>query len=121
MRLIGYIFLPAVAGIGLGTFYFGGLWLTLSRLMTTRNPLLLTLGSYLGRLALSFLGFYMVARAAEWQGLLVCLAFFLFVRTFMVRRWGKPVLAARGSGRTIPGEGPPTDSDLSAGERPEQP
>ncbi|MHB9053960.1 MAG: N-ATPase subunit AtpR [Thermoleophilia bacterium] len=95
MNAVDYIFLPAVAGISLGTLYFGGLWLTLGRIMTTRNPALFILGSYLGRLSASFLGFYLVARAGQWQGLLVCLAFFILVRTVMVRYWEKPQLISK--------------------------
>ena len=92
MTVVDYVFLPAVAGIGLGTIYFGGLWWTLGRIMTARNPALFTLGSYLGRLAAAFLGFYLIARTGQWQGLLVCLAFFILARTVMVRYWGKPQL-----------------------------
>ncbi len=84
------IFLPAVAGIVIGAFYFGGLWLTLGRLMSTKRPALLTLGSYLGRLAVCFLCFLLLARVAGWIGLLVCLAFFILARTAMIRIWGRP-------------------------------
>ena len=119
MNLIDYILLPAVAGVGLGTFYFGGLWLTLDRLMTSKNPALLTMGSYIGRLALSFLGFYAVARAGQWQGLLVCLAFFLFVRTVMVRRWGRPARSRQRSAASpgITNGASPMDGSSDNGEQ----
>ena len=35
-----------MAGIALGVFFYGGLWLTVRRLLMTRHPVLLTLGSF---------------------------------------------------------------------------
>jgi len=84
------VLLTAAAGLALGVFYFGGLWLTLQRLVASSQPALLTLGSYLGRLAVCFLGFFLIARVGGWQGVLVCLLTFILVRIAMVRRWGKP-------------------------------
>jgi len=84
------VLLPAAAGLALGIFYFGGLWLTLRRLLDSKQPALLTLGSYLGRLAVCFAGFFLIARVGDWQGVLVCLLSFLLVRVALVRRWGKP-------------------------------
>lgn len=93
MDALTYILFPAIAGIGLGTVYFGGLWLTLQRLATSRRPAFLVLGSYLGRMALCFLALLAIARLGGWQGLLVCLAGFITVRFVIVRRLGKPALA----------------------------
>ncbi len=39
-------------GIGLGVFFFGGLWLTMNRLAGSKSPILLTLGSFLFRSAI---------------------------------------------------------------------
>ncbi len=75
------------AGIGLGIFYFGGLWLTVRRLPTARRPALLSLLSFFGRLALVLLGFYLVM-GARWERLLVCLLAFLGSRVVLVRLWG---------------------------------
>ena len=38
-------------GMGLGIFYFGGLWLTVKKLPGSQCPILLALGSYMVRLA----------------------------------------------------------------------
>jgi F1F0 ATPase subunit 2 len=83
---IFYLFVVFIAGIGIGLFYFGGLWVTVKRLPTTRHPALLTLGSSMGRTGLSLLGFY-VAMGGRWERLLACLIGFLVARHFSVRRW----------------------------------
>jgi len=49
-----------VAGAALGLFFYGALWFTVRRLVTTGHPVLLTLGSF-------------------WLRLLVVLAVFLFL------------------------------------------
>jgi len=75
------------AGIGLGIFYFFGLWLTVRRLTTTRRPVLISLSSFFGRLAAVLLGFYFVM-GGRWERLIACLVGFLAVRVVVVRRRG---------------------------------
>jgi F1F0 ATPase subunit 2 len=79
--------LALVAGFGLGLFYFGGLWLTVRRIPTTRHPALLTLGSFVGRTLLTLAGFYLVMDG-RWERLALCLLGFLAARTVLVRKWG---------------------------------
>lgn len=74
-------------GIGLGIFYFGGLWMTVQRLPTARRPVFMSLGSFFGRLAVVLGGFYFVM-GGHWERLLVCLLGFLCARFVLVRRWG---------------------------------
>ncbi|NIO10485.1 MAG: ATP synthase subunit I [Deltaproteobacteria bacterium] len=83
---IFYLFVVFMAGIGIGVFYFGGLWVTVRRLPTTRHPALWTLGSFMGRTGMSLLGFY-AAMGGRWERLLACLFGFLLARHFLVRRW----------------------------------
>jgi F1F0 ATPase subunit 2 len=90
------ILIPAIAGLVLGTMYFGGLWLTLRHLARSHQPAFLAFGSYFGRLAACFTGFYLISRVAGLPGLLVCLAAFIIVRMVLVRRWGKPELNFQG-------------------------
>lgn len=52
----------AVAGVALGVFFFGGLWLTATRLVDSDHPALLLAGSYLGRMAVLALSFYVLLR-----------------------------------------------------------
>ena len=75
------------AGIGLGLFHFGGLWLTVRQLPTARRPLLLSMCSFLGRLGVVLFGFYLVMDN-HWERLLVCLLGFLGGRVILVRVWG---------------------------------
>jgi F1F0 ATPase subunit 2 len=85
MNELVQLVLAATAGMALGLFYFGGLWLTVRRLPTSRSPALLTLGSFAGRLAVTLLGFYLVT-GGRWERLLACLAGFLIARTLLVHR-----------------------------------
>lgn len=87
MNQVGVLVLAFAAGLGLGLFYFGGLWLTVQRLPRSRHPGLLTLGSLIVRLGVTLPGFYLVM-AGRWERLLVCLAGFLVVRLVLVRRLG---------------------------------
>lgn len=77
--------LALLVGIGLGLFYFGGLWLTVQRLPTIRHPALLMLGSFLMRTLAALSGFYVVMNGS-WARLLICLAGFLTIRTVLASR-----------------------------------
>jgi F1F0 ATPase subunit 2 len=77
--------LALAAGLGLGVFYFGGLWLTVRRLPTARHAGQLLLASAFVRMAVTLAGFYLVA-GGQWQRLLICLLGFFSVRVIMVRR-----------------------------------
>jgi len=83
------LWLPLVfgAGIVLGLFYFGGLWLTVRRIPSTRRPGLLSFASFVVRTAAAMLDFYVVM-GGRWERLLIALAGFLVFRTVAVRRWG---------------------------------
>ena len=79
--------LALVAGLGLGTLFFYGLWLTVQRTLITRNPALWTLGSFVGRVSITVAGFYVVGQG-NYQHLLVCLLGFVaarFIVTFLTR------------------------------------
>ena len=73
------------AGLGLGLFYFGGLWLTLQRLPDWRWPVPLVLVSFAGRTAVVVVGFYFVM-GGHWERMLACLAGFVMVRLVLVSR-----------------------------------
>jgi F1F0 ATPase subunit 2 len=75
------------AGIVLGTFYFYGLWLTVRKLPSARRPVVMSLSSFFGRLAVVLVGFYFVT-AGQWERLVVCLVGFLTVRIVLVRILG---------------------------------
>jgi F1F0 ATPase subunit 2 len=74
-----------VVGIGLGFFYYGGLWLTVRRLPDARQPSLWILLSFLGRASLSLLGLYL-ASEGRWERILIGLLGFVIARVVLVRR-----------------------------------
>lgn len=77
--------LAVAAGGGLGLFYFGGLWLTVRRLPDTGRPALLFGASFVGRMALTLLGFYLVMDGS-WERMLACLVGFIIARQFLTSR-----------------------------------
>ncbi len=76
------IALAGVAGLGLGTFFFYGLWLTVRKILTTSRPILWMLGSFVVRVGIAVAGFYYVGNG-NWPWLMACLLGFVFAR-FMV-------------------------------------
>ena len=79
------LLLAFTAGLGLGLFYFGGLWLTVRRLSASRDPVPLLLVSFVGRTALAMVGFYFVMGGC-WERALACLAGFLVARLVLTSR-----------------------------------
>lgn len=77
--------LSMAAGAGLGFFYFGGLWLTVRRLPGARRPTLLFVASFVGRTALTLLGFYLIMDGS-WDRMLACLLGFIVARQLLISR-----------------------------------
>jgi F1F0 ATPase subunit 2 len=73
-----------IGGICLGVFYFGSLWLTVRRLITSRQPFLAALLSFYVRLAVLIAGCY-VLMDDLWERLLITMAGFLMVRIAALR------------------------------------
>jgi len=90
MNLSVYSLLYFVIGLGLGLFYFGGLWLTIKNMNQARSPIVLTLGSYILRIAAVFLVLIYIARQGDWGNVLILLVGFIVSRIFLSRRIGKP-------------------------------
>ncbi len=97
--------LALVAGVGLGLLHFWGLWYTLRYLPRVRQPGLVTLGSTLGRIALSGVGMYLVMRTG-WPYLLLCLGGFLGARTCLLQRWRPQFHPGRGESEERYGDHP---------------
>ena len=85
MISVPHLLLAFFVGMGAGLLYFGGLWWTVRRLPTARQPALLTLGSFFVRTGLSLAAFYF-ASGGQWQRILASLLGFIIVRVFLVRR-----------------------------------
>ena len=76
---------PALAaGFVLGAFFFGGLWWTVKRGVTSQRPALWFLGSMLLRMSTTLAGFYFVGRE-NWQRWLLCLLGFVLARLLVHR------------------------------------
>jgi F1F0 ATPase subunit 2 len=76
--------LALLAGALLGAVFFGGLWWTIRRGLSSRRPALLFLGSLLLRTAMAVAGFYLVARG-DLRRLLACLLGFFLARILVTR------------------------------------
>jgi len=71
---------PALlSGVLLGALFFGGLWWTVQKGLSSKQPALWFLGSLLLRTSLAMAGFYSIARG-HWERLLVCLFGFVMAR-----------------------------------------
>jgi F1F0 ATPase subunit 2 len=77
--------LAFVAGAFLAVFFFGGLWWTVQKGVTSGTPALWFLGSLLLRTGLILGGFY-VAAQGHWSRLAACLLGFVIARVIVVRR-----------------------------------
>jgi F1F0 ATPase subunit 2 len=77
--------LALFAGALLGVFFFGGLWLTVQKGITSERPALWFLGSLLLRTGLILAGFYFFAQG-HWSRLVACLLGFLIARVIVVKR-----------------------------------
>ena len=77
-----------VAGVLLGAIFFGGLWWTVRRGVSSGRVALWFLGSLLLRTGVALAGFYLVA-AGHWERLLLCLLGFVVAR-FAVTRLMRP-------------------------------
>ncbi len=73
------LILASVAGMGLGAMFFGGLWWTLRKGLSSQRPGLWFVGSSLARTSAALLGFYFVS-GGHWERLLAGLAGFVAAR-----------------------------------------
>jgi F1F0 ATPase subunit 2 len=72
------------AGVLLGAFFFGGLWWTVRRGLSSRRPALWFFGSLLVRTGVVLGGFYLIA-SGDWQRLLPCLVGFVVAQLLATR------------------------------------
>ena len=72
------------AGFLLGAFFFGGLWWTVRKGVSSKLPALWFLGSLLLRMSLVLVGFYFVGRG-DWHRLVACLLGFVIARFWVFR------------------------------------
>lgn len=87
------LLLAGLAGGGLGTIFFGGLWWTVEKGLRAQDPARWFLLSLLLRMGITLTGFFFVA-AGDWKRLLLCLLGFVTVRIIITR-------CTRGNARPI--------------------
>lgn len=73
-----------IAGFLLGAFFFGGLWWTVRKGLSSRQPALWFFGSLLLRTGIAVAGFYF-ASGGHWDRLLICLLGFFIMRRIVTR------------------------------------
>jgi F1F0 ATPase subunit 2 len=79
-----YMVMAFIAGIVLGTVFFGGLWLTVKKAVAAASPALWFLASSLIRTGIVLTGFYYVTNG-DWQRLVICLLGFIAARFMVIR------------------------------------
>ncbi len=72
------------AGVLLGAVFFGGLWWTVRKGLSSKHPALLFLGSLVLRTSITVIGFCLVA-SGHWERLLLCLLGFIMARFIAAR------------------------------------
>ena len=78
-----------VAGAVLGAIFFGGLWWTIRKGVSSERSALWFFGSLLLRMSFALAGFYFVSDG-RWERQLLCLLGFITVR-FVVTRMTRPL------------------------------
>jgi F1F0 ATPase subunit 2 len=89
--------LVLVTGGLLGAMFFGGLWWTVRKGVSSKQPALWFLGSLLLRMSIALAGFYFVS-GGHWERLLLCLLGFVMARlivTRLIRAAEKPTYLAQ--------------------------
>jgi F1F0 ATPase subunit 2 len=77
-----------MAGGMLGAMFFGGLWWTVRKGVSSKQPALWFFGSLMLRTSVTLAGFYIVS-SGHWERLLLCLLGF-FMASLFVKRLTRP-------------------------------
>ena len=84
------LIVAGAAGAALGAIFFGGLWWTVRRGVSSPRPALWFFGSLLLRMSIVLAGFYFVGRG-HWERLVACLLGFILARFIVMRLTRTPV------------------------------
>ncbi|MEP7189346.1 MAG: ATP synthase subunit I [Roseiflexaceae bacterium] len=79
-----FLMLAFATGVLLGAIFFGGLWWTVQKLVSSKQPALWVFGSLMLRTSITLAGFYAIARG-DWERLLACLLGFVIARMIVTR------------------------------------
>jgi F1F0 ATPase subunit 2 len=78
------LILALLAGLLLGTIFYGGLWWTVRRTVSSKSPGAWLIGSFSLRAMIAVGGFYFVSRG-DWRSWLACFLGFLVARIVATR------------------------------------
>lgn len=90
--------LAFVTGALLGVVFYGGLWWTVRKAVSSQQPALWFFGSQLVRMGVVLVGFYLVSDG-RWERLVACLVGFVLARMLVVRFTGPPLEAHDGAAK----------------------
>ena len=76
--------LSLVMGVLLGGIFFGGLWWTVRKGVSSKRPSLWFFSSLLLRISVTLAGFYFISDG-HWERLLICLLGFIIARFIVTR------------------------------------
>ena len=76
--------LALAMGVLLGAIFFGGLWWTVRKGFSSKQPALWFFGSQFLRTGVTLAGFYVMGRS-QWENLLACLVGFVMARLIVMR------------------------------------
>jgi F1F0 ATPase subunit 2 len=84
MRELLFLAASATAGLALGAIFFGGLWFTVRKGVSSQRPALWFFFSLMLRMSVALAGFYFVC-GGRWERLLACLLGFVVARLVITR------------------------------------
>jgi len=84
MNEVFLLALALSAGALLGAVFFGGLWWTVRKGVSSEQPVFWFFGSLLLRMSIALVGFYFVS-GSHWERLLLCLVGFVIARLVVTR------------------------------------
>lgn len=93
------IVIAFVTGVLLGIIFFGGLWWTVQKIVSTKWSAFWMFCSLMLRMSIVLTGFYFIAHD-HWERLLVSLFGFIITRYFVMKirlQHGKPLIVKQGS------------------------
>jgi F1F0 ATPase subunit 2 len=82
-----HVLIAFVAGLLLGLFYFGSLWLTVQSLVKAKRPAMLSIASFFVRTGITLGGFFIIM-SGHWERALACMFGFLVMRRVLTHRYG---------------------------------
>ena len=92
------LILAWAVGVWLGAIFFGGLWWTVRKGVSSKNPAMWFFGSLLLRMSVTLGGFYLVG-GGHWERLLLCLLGLVVARLVVTRVTRPTETAAHGTPR----------------------